>query len=140
MQELIITAVYLLFLVFWRFNLNILRWELLLFLAGGILGVYFLDLAEMIIKQEKSPFKNVLFQAILAPFTLFMVTSSGSLFGSGLTLSIFLSLLFGQWREFKKTGSLDSWFWIIKTKFSAPNQRYYLLVVSGIFIFLSLLF
>lgn len=144
---LIVTIVYLLFLVFWHWNLNLLRLEILFFLAGGIVGVYFMDLAELFFKnssvgegQTKSPFKNVLFQAIFVPFTLFIVTSSGSHFGIGLVLSIFLSTLFRQWQEFQKLGNINDWFWMIKTQFSPRDQQNYLLIMSGIFGFLSLMF
>jgi hypothetical protein len=136
---LIITVSYLLFLTILRWKTN-LDWRILFFLGGGILGVYFLDLADILFKISPSPFKNVLFQAIFVPFSLFVLTSSGSLFGAGLIFSIFLSMLFGQWQEFGKSGNISNWFWIVKVDFPPKTQQIYFAVMSGIFIFLSLLF
>ncbi|MBI4999543.1 hypothetical protein HZB97_02110 [Candidatus Gottesmanbacteria bacterium] len=125
------------------------RLEILFFLGGGILGVYFLDLAEMVFKisplgvnprGEPSPFKNVLFQTIFVPFSLFVLTSSGSLFGAGLILSIFLAMLLGQWQELSRSGNINNWFWIVKSDFPPKTQQIYFAVMSGIFILFTLMF
>ncbi len=118
------------------------------FLAGGLLGVIFLDLIEAVFKlspmtdpeSQNSAFKNVLVQVVLVPFSLFVMTSSGSLFGVGLILSLFLSMLYRQRLEFRATGNLNSWFWVIKTEITPKNQQIYLMVMAGIFVFLSFLF
>lgn len=154
---LLITVIYLIFLIIFHWGLK-LKLEILLFLAGGILGVYFLDLAELLFKisplgvnlqaepsgrgprGEPSPFKNVLFQTIFVPFSLFVLTSSGSLFGAGLVLSIFLAMLLKQWQELRLEGNINNWFWIVKKDFPLKTQQLYFAVMSGIFIFLSLLF
>jgi len=143
--KIVFTLIYLLSLTFLRWRMNF-KGEILFFLGGGILGVYFLDLAEAIFKRgvgesgAPSSFKNVLFQAIFVPFSLFVLTSSGSLFGAGLVLSIFLNMLFEQGKELKATGNLNSWFRIIKRDFSLGTQRFYFLLMLGIFVFLSSLF
>lgn len=136
---LLITIIYLIFLIIFRWGFKV-KPEILLFLAGGILGVYFLDLAEVLFRISPSPFRNILFQAIFVPFSLFVLTSSGSLFGTGLVLSIFLTMLLGQWQEFSKSGNINNWFWIVKKEFSPKTQQLYFAIMVGIFILLSLLF
>lgn len=64
-----------------------------LFLAGGALGIYFLDLAEAFFKLTPSPFRTVQFFLVYAVASFFIVTSSGSLLAIGLVLSMYLSLL-----------------------------------------------
>lgn len=136
---LLITVFYLIFLIIFHWGFKV-KPEILLFLAGGILGVYFLDLADVLFKISPSPFKNVLFQAIFVPFSLFVLTSSGSLFGAGLVLSISLGMLFSQWQEFALSGNINNWFSLIKKKFSPANQQVYFVAMLGIFVVLSLLF
>lgn len=136
---LLITVFYLIFLIIFHWGFKV-KPEILLFLAGGILGVYFLDLADVLFKISPSPFKNVLFQAIFVPFSLFVLTSSGSLFGTGLVLLIFGNMLLSQWQEFAKNGNIGSWFWIVKKEFDIPTQQLYFAVMVGIFVLLSLLF
>lgn len=136
---LLITVFYLIFLIIFHWGFKV-KPEILLFLAGGILGVYFLDLADVLFKISPSPFKNVLFQAIFVPFSLFVLTSSGSLFGTGLVLLIFGNMLLSQWQEFAKNGNIGSWFWIVKKEFDISTQQLYFAVMVGIFVLLSLLF
>ncbi|MFH0864355.1 MAG: hypothetical protein V1858_04710 [Candidatus Gottesmanbacteria bacterium] len=160
-QLFISTIIYLLLLIFmrWRFHPTL---DIFFFLAGGIFGIQFLDLAEVIFKdlsvkavpssippaepasiigtQEKSSFRNVLCQVVFVPLSLFMITSSGSLFGTGLVLSVFLSMLYWQWQEYSTSGKIASWFWVIKTEIDQKTQQIYLAIMGGIFILLSLLF
>lgn len=146
-QLLIITLIYLVLLTVFHWGWQP-TWEIPFFLAGGLLGIIFLDLAEAIFKisplttteGQHSPFKNVLLQAVFVPFMLFVITSSGSFFGVGLVLSIFLSMLYRQRLELKEVGNLNSWFGVIKIEITPKNQQIYLVIMVGIFAFLSLLF
>lgn len=63
------------------------------FLSGGLAGMFFLDLAESLFSVTPSPFKSTLFVALLAIVGLFIITSSGSLFASGLVLTTYFSLI-----------------------------------------------
>lgn len=141
-----VTFVYLLILIASRWKLQP-KLEIIFFLAGGLLGVYFLDLAEAIFKFggadasiDRPAFKNVLFQVAFVVLALFVVTSSGSLFGTGLVFAMYLGMLISQYQQLMATGNLNSWFWPIKTEIEFKNQRIYFLVVIGIFILLNLLF
>lgn len=136
---LLITSIYLLVLILWHWGLQP-NLGMVFFVAGGLLGIYFLDLADALFALSPSPFKNVLFQVIFVPFTLFVLTSSGSLFGTGLVLSIFLSMIYSQWLTYRQNGNLNSWFGVIKREILVKNQQIYLWVISGLFIILSLLF
>lgn len=138
-RELIITGVYLLIIVLLHWRLKI-SFDIVYFVAGGIIGVYFLDLADMVFKINPSPYRNVFFQAAFIIMTLFVITSSGSLFGAGLVFSIYLSMIMSQWLEIKKSGRIDGWFALVKTPIASSSQITYLCVISVIFVLLNLLF
>ncbi len=146
-QLLIFTLIYFLILTVFHWGLHP-TWEIPFFLAGGLFGIIFLDLAEAVFKMSpltatestNSPFKNVLVQVVFVPLSFFVISSSGSFFGVGLVLSVYLSMLYWQRLAFKETGNFNSWFWVIKTEISFKTQQIYLYVMAGIFAFLSLLF
>lgn len=145
---LIITIAYLLCLTLFHWGGKI-DLGILFFLAGGVLGIYFLDLADLLFKispfrpslqGEPSPFRNVVFQSALAILSLFVLTSSGSVFGTGLVLTMFLRILLDQREELGQNGNLQNWFAVIKTEILPSTQKIYFAVMVGIFIFLSFLF
>ena len=57
-----------------------------------------------------------------------MVTSTGSLLGTGLVLSVYLTLLFWQLAEWKEKGNLNRWYSMIAGSLSYDMQR---LVLGG---------
>lgn len=138
-KELGLTLLYLFIIVLlhWRFKIS---FDIIYFVAGGIMGVYFLDLADMVFKINPSPYRNVFFQAAFVLMTLFVLTSSGSLFGAGLVFSIYLSMITGQWLEIKKSGRIDGWFALIKTPIASASQIAYLCVITIVFALLNFLF
>ncbi len=137
--ELGFTFGYLLLLILFHWQLNF-DWSILFFLGGGILGVYFLDLADLVFKIEPKPYRNVFFQTAFILMTLFIITSSGSLMGAGLVLSIYLNMILSQFKEIQEKGNLDEWFKLIKREVDIKTQKIYLGVISGAFLLLNLLF
>lgn len=153
----IATLIYLAILILMRWRLSP-KLDIFFFLAGGILGVQFLELVETIFKDlsakkslepvlveqgnipGRSSVKNVLCQSVFVPLSLFVITSSGSLFGTGLVLSISFSMLYWQWQEYNTTGKIASWLWVIKTEIDQKTQQIYLAIMGVLFIFLSMLF
>lgn len=136
---LILSLVYLVLVGF-------LKWAIyppvdaLWYLAGGLMGIYFLDVAEVFFHLAPSPFRSVLFVAAFAVVALFIVTSSGSLFASGVVLSVFLTLVFWQIGEWHIVGNLNSWYRMIAGPVSITTQRRILIVTVVIFIVLSMYF
>src|SRR5690349_18284117 len=69
---------------------SLLKWnihptlETLWFIVGGILGVYFLDIAEVFFELNPSPFRSIVFVGAFILVGLFVVTSSDSALASGL--------------------------------------------------------
>lgn len=138
-RELIITGVYLLIIVLLHWRLKI-SFDIVYFVAGGIIGVYFLDLADMVFKINPSPYRNVFFQAAFVLMALFVLTSSGSLFGAGLVFAIYFSMIMSQALELREKGNLNGWFSLIKKEIPLNGQKIYLTMVFLIFLLLNLLF
>lgn len=98
---LIISFVYLVGVGFLKWQIRPPVWALS-YLVGGLLGVYFLDIAEVFFNLTPSPFRTMTFQALFVLVSFFVVTSSGSLLASGLVLSIYLTLILRQIFDWKK--------------------------------------
>lgn len=129
---LLTTVIYLLLTTILKwpsFNINILWYAL-----GGLLGVYFLDIAETFFHLTPSPFRTVLFLGAFLVVSTFIITSSGSFIAKGLVLSLYIQLLllqFGEWRIMK---SLSGWYRMI----SPPVPVRFQLI--GLYIFAILFF
>lgn len=96
-------------------------------------------LGETHLEHRELVFHSVLFQPVLLLLAFFVLTSTGSLFGSGLVMSMNLHLLKDQWQCFLEEGKLDWLFWQIKRKVDQGGQKIYLFTVTFFFLLLSLL-
>ena len=67
-------------------------------------------LAETRSERKNLIFHTILFQAIFLVLTIFVLTSSGSLFGRGLVLAFYLHLLVDAYIDWKETGAMENWF------------------------------
>lgn len=105
-------AIFLIISVAYLVGAGLLKWQIqppiwaLAYLAGGLLGVYFLDIAEVFFNLQPSPFRTIVFQALFILVSFFVVTSSGSLLAIGLVLSVYLTILLRQFFEWKKPAVL----------------------------------
>lgn len=102
----------------------------------------FVLVSDTKLEREKLAFHNVLFQAILVIFCFFAITSTNSLFGIGLLMGMFLSLLLEEifyLKNHKEEELKQRLFWPVKVELNASQQRIYVLIVVFIFVFLSFL-
>ena len=99
-----------------------------------MVGVYFLDIAEVFFRLNPSPFRSVVFAAAFALVSLFIVTSSGSVLASGLVLSVYLTLILWQIGEWGIQGSVGSWYKMVEGPVAIQTQK--LLLVGFIVVFL----
>ena len=121
----------------WKFAPPI---ESLWYLAGGILGLYFLDLAEAFFRLTPSPFRSVIFTAAFAGVSFFVISSSGSMLASGLVLSLYITLMLWQVGEWRLNRNLNSWYQMVAGPVSAATQQRLLLAFIALFIVESLIF
>ena len=132
--------------VVYALGVGVLKWgiawppQAALYFGGAILGVYFLDGAEVFFHLTPSPFRSIVFVAMFALVSLFVVTSSGSYLGSGLVLSLYLSLLLWQLGEWKLVGNLTSWYRMVAGPVSVTTQRWVLVALAAIFLVETYLF
>lgn len=136
---LIISLVYLVVLGFSKWQIQPTMGSLY-YLIGGVLGIYFLDVAEEFFQLAPSPFRSVVFLALFIVVSLFVVTSSGSLLASGLVLSLYLSLVLWQIGEWQVAGQLDSWYRMLAQPVPVATQRWLTVAFVAIFILETLLF
>ncbi|MBI4065549.1 hypothetical protein HY409_04260 [Candidatus Gottesmanbacteria bacterium] len=130
---LLVSLVYLFFV-------GLLKWKLtpppgaVLYLAGGAIGVYFLDIAEVFFNLHPSPFRTIVFVGAFSVVSFFVVTSSGSFVGSGLVLSLYLSLILWQIGQWRLSGNLNSWYGMVATVPSVRQQQWLLFAFIAIFL------
>lgn len=98
------------------------------FLIGGLLGIYFLDIAEVFFALQPSPFRTIVFVGGFIIVSLFIVTSSGSMLASGLVLSLFLALLLWQVGEWEIQKNLNDWYRMIA---GPVNPQIQLWILAG---------
>lgn len=138
--------VFLVVSVVYALGVGVLKWKLtpprvaFFYLLGGLVGVYFLDCAEAFFRLKPSPFRSVVFMALFSMVSFFVVTSSGSLFATGLVLSLYLSLLLWQIGEWRVMGSLHSWYRMVAGPVTVNTQRWLLIAFVGIFFVETYLF
>lgn len=124
---------------------GLVRWWLsppvaaLLYVAGGVIGVFLLDAAEAFFNVHPSPFRSVVFAAGFVVVSVFVVTSSANLMAVGLVLSLYLSMILMLLGELHLRGNLDSWFRLVATPVSRGTQIRLLYIFSGIFVLLTVL-
>lgn len=127
-------------------GVGILKWKIawppgaFLYFGGAVLGVYFLDAAEVFFALTPSPFRSIIFMAAYAVVSFFVVTSSGSMLGAGLVLSLYLSLLLWQVGELQIKGNLNSWYGMVAGVPTADQQKWILIVLVCIFLIETYLF
>lgn len=121
-------------------RINVWLPQAALYLIGAIIGVYFLDGAEVFFNLKPSPFRSVVFVAAFTAVSFFMVTSSGSFVGSGLVLSLYLSLILWQVGELEVAGNLNSWYRLVAGPVSVNVQRWVLFVFIAFFVLETFLF
>lgn len=93
------------------------------FLVGAGVGLYFLDIAEVLFSVHPSPFRTIVFFALFAVVSLFVITSSASMLATGLVLSIFLTMLLWQIGEWTLMKNLNSWYRVLADPVPASVQR-----------------
>ena len=134
-----ITGVYLLVMVLikWLTNPSL---DALWFFVGGAIGIYFLDAAEIFFGLQPSPFRSIVFGTLFAVVAFFVVTSSASMVGIGLVLSLYLQMLLWQVGEWRVNKNLDSWYRMGAGPVSIYTQRSILIIAFIIFLVETIIF
>lgn len=130
LSTVLFTSVYIIILGFfhWKLTPDI---TILYYVAGGFLGIYFMDIAERIFDIKPSPFHSVVFLGLFAVVSFFVVTSSGNMFAIGLVLSLFFNLLLAQATEWMARHDLSSWFTMVDAVVS-PRMQFWIMIVTGV--------
>ena len=125
-------------LVITVFNLD-WRLNLIWFWLGGLAGTFLLDLERLLyrepllLKPQRSPFRNIIFQLILLVVCFYVITSNASFLGKGLVMAMSLSLLKDE------IDHPQAFFWPIKADLSLYQQKLVIVAMILVFLILSLL-
>jgi uncharacterized membrane protein len=114
----------------WRFSPDITT---VYYLLGGLVGVYFMDFADLVFDIHPSPFRSIVFILFFGVVSFFIVTSSGSMFAIGLVLSLYFTLFLLQAEEWQEFKNLNSWYTLVK---EAPSVKMQQWIVLGTALFL----
>lgn len=101
------------------------------FLVGGLLGTYFLDIAEVVFSVHPSPFRTIVFVTLFAIVSFFVITSSASMLAIGLVLAIFLTILLWQSGEWVLMKNVNTWYQMLADPVP-PTAQLIILYFSGI--------
>ena len=77
------------------------------------------------------------FQILFVIFSLFIITSSGSMLTRGLVLAFLLHLLIDQVIDLMETGNLDTWFAKFPLNLDAEQKRWYLVGSAAVLLLLG---
>ncbi|MCX6794327.1 MAG: hypothetical protein NTY06_04475, partial [Candidatus Gottesmanbacteria bacterium] len=102
------------------------------FLAGGVIGVYMLDAAEVFVRITPSPFRSIIFSGAFVVLSLFIVTSANSMLADGLVLSLYLSMLLWQLGQWQITGNLNAWYRMVEGPVSVSLERWGMIIFAAL--------
>ena len=131
--------------VIYALGLSLVKWRLqfafdtVYFLGGSIIGMLLLDTIEAFLGGKQSVFRTIFFESILAIAGFFVITSSGSLVGSGVMLAFFLRFVIEQVTEFQVAG-IGHWITASNIATSKLREELLFILTTSIFVLLSLLF
>jgi hypothetical protein len=126
--------------------LGVLKWRLapdistVYYLVGGLAGVYFMDLADLVFDVKPSPFRSIIFVILFGAVSFFVVSSSGSMFATGLVLSLYFTLLLLQAEEWQEYRNLNTWYTLVKAPPSAKTQQWIVLGSALLLVIETLIF
>jgi len=126
--------------------LGVLRWRLspdlstVFYLLGGLAGVYFMDFADLVFDIHPSPFRSIVFILFFGVVSFFIVTSSGSMFATGLVLSLYFTLFLLQAEEWQEFKNLNSWYTLVKEAPSVKMQQWIVLGTALLLVIETLIF
>lgn len=91
-------------------------------------------------EHQSLVFHTIYFQVIFALFSLFVVTSTGSLLGRGIVLGFLINLVVDQYFDLQKNQALENWFRQTKLSLSRAQASLYVLGNALAIVLLALLF
>ena len=106
---IIFTTLYIFAMVFLKWGLEF-DVNIILFSGGAMVGLILLDVFDVLFPEITISPRTIIGEVVFIVLSLFVITSSGSIVGSGVVLSLFLRILIEQVGEFITTKGISSWF------------------------------
>lgn len=128
------------------FVLLLLKWQLsfpfesLWFFIGGVIGIYILDIAEVLFDVHPSPFRSVFFMLALSIVTFYMVSSTREFLATGMCLLVLLEVLILYIIQWRRKQPLDQWYSLFLHGVPQGFRNISGVIFIAIYSFLCLLF
>lgn len=132
----IAAIVYAVVMVFLKWGTE-LTFDAVFLVVGILIGLVLLDVVDSLFPSAKPLLHSVVGAVIIGIAGFFVVTSSGSILGSGVVLSLLLRVLSEQITEYMATGQIMSWF---ATKQSVLVQQLTMVVSMTMLLLFSYIF
>lgn len=99
----------------------------------------FIGLVDFYNREEYSfgelSIRSAMFQVVLSALALMTITNQSWIFGRGVVLSMTINLLYFQFQEYIKTGTLQRWFWVYRGNLSPAIYKAYMFLIFLIFVY-----
>lgn len=79
--------------------------------------------------------RSAMFQIILAVMALMTITNQSWILARALALSMSINLLYFQFQEFVRTGTLQRWFWVFNGELHVNFYKLYMLAILFVFLY-----
>lgn len=137
LQLFFIAVLYLAITIFLKWRIDV-SWIVLLYVGGFAVGLNLIAFIEYILKTSRDVVKSFFAQLIIHVLTIFVLTSSTSLFGKGVMLGLHLEQLLILQSLLSQKGAFIGWF-----EPNAPTPQMSTRMLQwlwGVFIIYTLLF
>lgn len=132
-----IVVLFVLLLAKWQFQFP---FDALWFFLGGALGIYLLDVFEVLFDSKPSPFRSILFSVLLFVLTFYLVVSTREFTAQGLSLMLLLNLCYLYLMQWKEKQDVGNWFTMFFGLVSKQGEKMSVILFIVGTIFLHLLF
>lgn len=79
--------------------------------------------------------RSAMFQIILAVLALMTITNQSWILARGVALTMSITLLYFQFQEFVRTGTLQRWFWVFNGELHTNFYKIYMVAILFVFLY-----
>jgi hypothetical protein len=94
-------------------------------------------LADSRYERSMTVFHSVIFQIVILALTIYIVSSSSSLFAIGIVTAFSLHLIVDQVIDIRKVGTIQTWFRNMNIVIDKKRSTYYVAVICVVLIFVT---
>lgn len=124
-------GIYVPIVLFFKWGI-VFSWSMFWFVLGAVIGLVLLDVTDTLFPDASRLIHGMAGVATITVAAFFVVTSSQSIVGTGLVLSLLLRIVSEQVFEYTTTGQIASWFVGKHTQFTHQG----VIIITGLLLIL----